>query len=148
MDKKQEIQTALTNAMKAQDEDTKRTLRLVMATIKLIEVEDHGEVDDLRILSILQKEVKTREDSIQEAERANRNDLVDSAQRELKILQRFLPQQINVDDIREIAQQVIIETGASNLKDMGVVMKHLMPKLGGGASGQEASKVVRDLLQS
>jgi len=144
---KNEIQTALTAAMKARDEDTKRTLRLVMSSIKLSEVEDHGELDDSRILSILQKEVKTREDSIQEARQAGREDLVKAAEREIEILNQFLPKQMAADELNVLAKQVIEETGATSIKDMGIVMKNLMPKLEGRASGQDASKTVRDLLQ-
>ena len=70
MNKKQEIQQALTAAMKARDEDTKRTLRLVMASVKLAEVETGEELDDARILSILQKEVKTRDDMIEESKKS------------------------------------------------------------------------------
>jgi uncharacterized protein YqeY len=144
---KNEIQTALTAAMKARDEDTKRTLRLVMSSIKLSEVEDRGELDDSRILSILQKEVKTREDSIQEARQAGREDLIKAAEREIEILNQFLPKQMAADELRVLAKQVIEETGAISIKDMGTVMKNLMPKLEGRASGQDASKIVRDLLQ-
>lgn len=144
---KNEIQTALTAAMKARDEDTKRTLRLVMSSIKLSEVEDRGELDDSRILSILQKEVKTREDSIQEARQAGREDLVKAAEREIEILNQFLPKQMAADELSILAKQVIEETGATSIKDMGTVMKNLMPKLEGRASGQDASKIVRDLLQ-
>lgn len=144
---KNEIQTALTLAMKARDEDTKRTLRLVMSSIKLSEVENRGELDDSRILSILQKEVKTREDSIQEARQAGREDLVKAAEREIEILNQFLPKQMAAEELIVLAKQVIEETGATSIKDMGTVMKNLMPKLEGRASGQDASKIVRDLLQ-
>jgi len=145
---KNEIQTSLTAAMKARDEDTKRTLRLVMTAVKLSEVEEHGELDDPRILSILQKEVKTREDSILEAKQAGREDLVKAAEREIEILNQFLPKQMAAEELRLLAKQVIEETGASSVRDMGTVMKILMPKLEGRASGQDASKTVRDLLQS
>ncbi len=145
---KNEIQTALTAAMKARDEDTKRTLRLVMSAIKLSEIEERGELDDSRILSLLQKEVKTREDSIQEARQAGREDLVKAAEREIEILNQFLPKQMAADELSVLAKQVIEETGATSIKDMGIVMKNLMPKLEGRASGQDASKTVRDLLQN
>jgi uncharacterized protein len=147
MNKKQEIQNALTAAMKAQDEDTKRTLRLVMSGIKIIEVADGGEINDSRVLYLLQKEVKTREDSIEEAMTANRQDLVETAKKEIGILNKFLPQQMDQEELRHLAQTTIDEISASSIRDMGEVMKKLMPKLEGRASGQEASKVVRDLLQ-
>ncbi len=148
MNKKQEIQKALTTAMKEQDEDTKRTLRLVMSSIKLSEVAEGGEIDDSRVLSLLQKEVKTREDAIDEAKQANREDLIESARKEITILNKFLPQQMDEGELSQLAQTVIDETGASNMSDMGDVMKQLMPKLQGRASGQEASKIVRELLQN
>jgi len=148
MNKKQTIQNALTAAMKARDEDTKRTLRLVMTTIKLAEVDHGGELDDERILSILQKEVKIRQDTIIEAEGAQRDDLADAARREMAILNKFLPQQMDEDDLVALAKHVIAETGAVGVQSMGEVMKVLMPKLAGRASGQDASRIVRNLLQA
>jgi hypothetical protein len=148
MNKKQEIQKALTTAMKARDEDTKRTLRLVMSAIKLAEVEEGGELDDNRVLSILQKEVKTREDIIAESEQASRPDLVEAAQKEMDILNAFLPKQMDAAELKALAQEVITEVGATSMRDMGEVMKHLMPKLQGQASGSDASKAVREILQN
>jgi len=145
---KQTIQSALTAAMKAKDEDTKRTLRLVMTAIKFAEIEKGGEIDDQRVLNILQKELKTRQDAIQEAKQANRTDLIETAEKEIVILNRFLPQRMVDEELVELAKNVIAETGASTLRDMGEVMKILMPKLAGRASGQDASKIVRELLQN
>lgn len=147
MNKKQEIQQALTAAMKARDEDTKRTLRLVMSSIKLAEVETGGDLDDERILGIFQKEIKTREDTIKESKKANREDLVKAAEAEMAILDRFLPQQMTSDELKALAQEVINEVGATGMRDMGMVMKQLMPKLQGRASGSDASKAVREILQ-
>jgi uncharacterized protein len=148
MNMKQTIQTALTAAMKAKDEDTKRTLRLVMTVIKFAEIEKGGEIDDQRVLSILQKELKTRQDAILEAKQANRTDLIETAEKEIVILNRFLPQRMAEEELVELAKSVIAETGASTLRDMGEVMKILMPKLAGRASGQDASKIVGKLLQN
>jgi hypothetical protein len=147
MNKKQEIQNVLTAAMKARDEDTKRTLRLVMTTIKLAEVDEGREIDDSRILSILQKELKTRQDIIEEAQSANRADLVDAANREIAILNNFLPQQLSEEELIDLARQTIHDTGASGLQAMGNVMKALMPQLAGRASGQDASRIVKALLE-
>lgn len=134
--------------MKARDVNTRRTLRLVMATIKLAEVEQRGEIDDSRILSILQKEVKMREEAIAEAQQADRDDLVDMAYKEIEILNQFLPKQMDEEELISLAKSTIEEIGASSPAEMGAVMKHLMPKLEGRASGQDASRIVRDLLQS
>jgi hypothetical protein len=148
MKKKQEIQEALTAAMKARDEDTKRTLRLVMSSIKMAEIDEGGELSDERVLGILQKEVKTREDSVAEARHAQREDLVAAAEKEKEILERFLPQQLSQDELLRLARETIEETGAESMRDMGGVMKELMPKLKGRASGQDASSAVRKLLQN
>ncbi|MBG0787036.1 MAG: GatB/YqeY domain-containing protein [Anaerolineaceae bacterium] len=148
MNKKQEIQQALTAAMKGRDEDTKRTLRLVMSAIKLAEVEANGELDDNRVLGILQKEVKTREDIITESKQANRDDLAEAAEKEMAILNQFLPQQMDPAELKALAQGVITELGASSMREMGEVMKQLMPKLEGRASGSDASKAVREILQN
>ncbi len=145
---KEQIQKELTAAMKARDEDTKRTLRLVMSAVKLAEIENRGELETSRIISILQKEVKTREDSIREAQIAARKDLIEQAQREIKILDKFLPKQMEPEELKTLAKSVIEETNAVSLRDMGLVMKNLMPKLEGRASGQDASKIVRELLQA
>lgn len=148
MTKKQELQNALTAAMKARDEDTKRTLRLVMSAIKLVEVEKGAEIDDARILGILQKERKNRQDVIEESRRAERSDLVQAAEREITVLNRFLPQQMDPEELEEIAKRVIHEVGATQMRDMGEVMQQLMPEIAGRASGQDASRIVRDLLQN
>ncbi|MEA3326451.1 MAG: GatB/YqeY domain-containing protein [Chloroflexota bacterium] len=142
------LQMALTTAMKAQDKDTKRTLRLVLTEIKLAEVNEGGEIDDSRIFSILQKELKTREDSILEARTVNRIDLIIQAEKEIEILNQFLPKQMSQKELEQLAHDVIKEIGANSIKDMGTVMKNLMPKLKGRASGQDASRIVQNLLQN
>ena len=144
---KQELQNALTTAMKARDEDTKRTLRLVMSAIKLMEVEKGGHIDDGQILGILQKEIKTRYDMIAEAKRADRVDLQEVAEREIIILNRFLPKQMDSEELRALAKKTIEELGAAHIRDMGEVMKDLMPKIAGRASGKLASEIVRDILK-
>lgn len=147
MNKKQEIQQSLTAAMKSRDEATKRALRLVLSSIKLAEVETGKELDDERILGILQKEIKTRDDSIEEAQQAHREDLVQQAQIEKKILNRFLPEQMDVEELNNLAAEIIQNTGAKSMADMGKVMKELLQKLEGRASAQDASKIVRERLQ-
>ena len=148
MNKKQEIQHALTAAMKSKDEDTKRTLRLVLSSIKLAEVEAGIEIDDEKILGILQKEIKIRDDAIIEAQSANRDDLIQKAKIEKQILKQFLPEQMDSDQLRILAEKIIQETGARGMADMGKVMKKLIPVLQGRASGQDVSKIVHEILQN
>lgn len=148
MNLKQELQNALTTAMKARDEDTKRVLRLVMTSIKLAEVEKSGEVDDTYILGVLQKEIKTRNEMIEEAKSADRADLLEAAKRDITILNRFLPQQMSAEKLEKMAKDVIQELGATHIREMGQVMKILMPKVAGRASGNDVSKIVKDLLNN
>lgn len=148
MNLKQELQSALTTAMKARDEDTKRVLRLVMSAIKLAEVDKGGEIDDVFIMSLLQKEIKTRNEMIEEAKRADRSDLVAVAEREIVILNRFLPQQMSSEELETLVKNVIHELGATQIRDMGQVMKALMPKIAGSASAKDASNIVKDLLNN
>ncbi len=147
MNKKQEIQQALTAAMKARDEDTKRTLRLVMSAIKLAEVEANGELDDNRILGILQKEVKTREDIIAESKQANRDDLAEAAGKEMAILNQFLPQQMDPAELKAW-HRVSSPSSAHPACAIWRSDEQLMPKLEGRASGSDASKAVREILQT
>ena len=148
MNIKKELQNALSVAIKAKDEVSKRTIRLALSSIKLAEVEAGDEIDKPRTLAILQKEVKTREDSIIEAKTAHREDLIRKAEAEIKILNRFLPQQMNTDELITLAKEIIHETGASSMSDMGKIIKIMIPRIAGRASGQDVSKVVRELLQN
>jgi len=148
MNLRQELQSALTTAMKARDEDTKRVLRLVMSAIKLAEVDKGDAIDDAFIMSLLQKEIKTRHEMIEDAKRADRADLVAAAEREIVVLNRFLPQQLSPEELEILAKDVIQELGATQIQEMGQVMKTLMPRIAGRASGKDASNVVKDLLKN
>jgi uncharacterized protein YqeY len=99
------------------------------------------------VLSILQKEIKSRQEAIEDARRANRPDLVESSQAEIVVLQEFLPKQLTTEELEALAKHVIAEVGASNIREMGQVMKVLVPRLEGRAPGDQASQVVRRLLQ-
>lgn len=146
MIKKEELQEALKDAMRANDDLRKRTLRMALAAIRLAEVEKGGALDESAVLGILQKEVKTRQEAVEEAQRAGREDLVQAAQAEIEILKTFLPAPFSPQDLEALVRQVIIEVGATSLREMGQVMKVLMPRLEGRATGQQASETVRRLL--
>jgi uncharacterized protein len=146
METKQTLETALRDAMRANNEVAKRTLRMVISSIKLAEIEKSGPLDEAGLMSILQKEIKSRRESISEAEKANRPDLVESSQAEITVLDAFLPKQLSEEELTEIVKTVIQETNASAPTDMGKVMKALMPRLQGKAAGDLVSRVVKNLL--
>lgn len=147
MDKKTELNNAVKESMKSGDEVRKRTLRMVLAAIKQVEVDRRINIDDAAVLSILQKEIKLRKEALDEAKKANREDLAADAQAEIDVLNVFLPQGLSVDELRALVQATILETGAAAPADMGKVMKALLPKIAGRAPGDQVSALVRELLQ-
>lgn len=147
MDTKTEINNAVKTAMKAGDEVTKRTLRMALAAIKQVEVDRRTSLDEAGVLSILQKEIKIRKEALEEAGKANREDLAREAKEEIEVLSAFLPKGLAEAELRALAQQAISETGAMAPADMGKVMKVLLPKIAGRAPGDQVSAMVRALLQ-
>ncbi|HET6821819.1 MAG TPA: GatB/YqeY domain-containing protein [Anaerolineales bacterium] len=144
---KTQLNDSMKEAMKSGDEVRKRTVRMVLAAIKQAEVDKRVELDDTAVMNILQKEVKNRRESLEEARKANRTDLVEANEAEINILQAFLPKAMPADELRALVQAAISETGASSPSDMGKVMKAVMPKVAGRAPNDMVSATVRELLQ-
>lgn len=144
---KTQIEKDLNDAMRARDEPRKRTLRMALSAIKLAEVEIGASLEDAAVLAILQKEIKNQRESIADADRAGRPELVAEAQAEILILERYLPRQLTVQEIEAMARAAIQEVGATSPKEMGQVMKTLMPRLQGSADGSQVSQIVRGLLE-
>jgi uncharacterized protein len=147
MDKKTQLENALHEAIRAGDDLIKRTLRMAISAVRQVEIDKRSELDEAAVVAILHKEVKSRQEAIEEARRANRPDLAKAAQEEIKILEAFLPQQLSQDELESLARQAAAEAGASSPADMGKVMKILVPRLEGRATGQQASQAVRKILQ-
>lgn len=143
-----DLEDHLHKAIREKDEARKTTLRLLMSSIKLAEVSKGEPLSDPDVLAIIQKEIKTRNDTIIDALKAGRNDLVSEAENEIKILEEYLPKQVSYQELLFIAGQVIQEVDARSMKDMGKVIKILIDRLAGKASNQDASKAVRELLQA
>ena len=146
MNVKEKLQKALKDAMRSNDTVNKRTIRMALSAIKLAEVETRQELDDTAIFAILQKEIKAHEESIEDAKQAARQDLVDNSLAEIEVLRTFLPQQLSQNELEVIVRQTIEEVGASSMRQMGEVMKVLIPRLEGRATGSQASQMVRELL--
>ena len=132
--------------MRARDDLRKRVLRMAMAAIKLAEVDKSGALDEAAVMGLLQKEIKSRQEALEEATSANRPDLAADAQAEIAVLQTYLPQPFTPQELEALARQVIAELGADSPRQMGAVMKVLVPRLEGRATGGEANQVVRKLL--
>lgn len=147
MSLKSELEDALKDAMRAKDKPRKSTLRMALSAVKLAEVERRDELEDEAVLRILQKEVKTRRELIEDAEKADRPDMVREAEAEIKILEGYLPQALSSDELQTLVVEAIAEVGASAPGDMGNVMKVIIPKVAGRADGGQISQIVRDTLQ-
>lgn len=148
METQKRIENDFKTAFKSEDEVSKRTLRMVLASIKLVEVEKGRTLSDDEVLVVLQKEIKSLRESITDAKKAAREDLIAETEPEIQILEQYTPQQLDEEEIKELAQDTIAEVGASSPQEMGKVMKVLMPKVQGQTDGSKVSAVVRSLLAS
>jgi uncharacterized protein YqeY len=144
---KTQLNDSMKDAMKSGDEIRKRTVRMVLAAVKQVEVDKRIELDDMAIMALLQKEIKNRRESLEEAKKANRADLIEANEAEIKVLEVFLPKAMPAEELRALVQAAITETGAAGPADMGKVMKLVMPKVAGRAPNDAVSAAVRELLQ-
>ena len=144
---KTQLNDSIKDAMKSGDEVRKRTVRMVLAAVNQVEVDKRIELDDMAIMALLQKEIKNRRESLEEAKKANRADLVEANEAEIKVLEVFLPKAMPADELRALVQAAITETGAAGPVDMGKVMKLVMPKVAGRAPNDAVSAAVKELLQ-
>ena len=142
-DLKKQIQHASVKAMKAGEKERLAVIRLISSAIKQIEVDERIELDDARVIAILDKMVKQRRESIAQFEKAARDDLIKQEKLEIDIIQEFLPQPLGSDEIETIINQAIEQTGASSIKDMGKVMGIVRPQIVGRADMGEVSGLIK-----
>lgn len=134
------------NAMRARDSALLGTIRLLTAAIKQREVDERIELTDADVISVIEKMLKQRRDSIAAFELAKRDDLADIEKYEATVLQAYLPQQLTEDEIKTILDQVVVETGASGVKDMGKVMAAIKPLVAGKADMGKISGLIKTRL--
>ena len=147
MDTKEKLELALKDAMKAGDDVRKRTIRMVVAAVRQIEIDRQTKLDEDAVLAVIQKEIKTRRDDVEEARRANRADIIADTEAEIAVLHGYLPQALTAEELNALVREAISEAGAATPADMGKVMKVLMPKVGARAPGSQVSAAVREQLQ-
>ncbi|HKZ34695.1 MAG TPA: GatB/YqeY domain-containing protein [Patescibacteria group bacterium] len=136
----------LNQALKRKDEPKVSTLRLFLSALNYKKIEVQRELTDQDILSVIQKEVKKRKESIEQFGLGKREDLVAKEKKELEILQTYLPQQLTDEALNALIDQAVQETNATTLAQMGVVMKHVMAKAKGQADGKLVSELVKKRL--
>ena len=148
MSLKDEINKEMKAAMKSRDKDRLKTIRLILSEIKRVEVDERIAVDDQRTLSILAKMIKQRRDSIAQYDSAGRTELSKMETDEITVINEFLPEALTDDEINNLIEKAISETGAESMKDMGRVMGIIRPQIQGRADAGEVSKRVKEALNS
>lgn len=146
MSLKTQLTEDMKTAMRAKDQVSLSTIRLINAAIKQFEVDERTEADDAKVISILTKMVKQRKDSAKIYTEAGRQDLADKENAEIEILNRYLPQMMSAEEIKTAVEAAVAETGASGMVDMGKVMGVLKTRLAGKADMGEVNKVLKAAL--
>ena len=124
----------------------KNVIQMVRAAVLQVEKDKQIELDDNQILEIIAKESKKRKDSLADYEKSGREDLIEQVKQEIEIIAQYLPKQLSKEEIVSIVKEVILETGATSIKDMGKVMKSAKEKIGAAADGKTINEVVKELL--
>ena len=143
---KNQITEDMKSAMKAGDKDRLKTVRLIMAAIKQVEVDQRIEIDDAGVLSVLEKMVKQRRDSVEQFEKGGRDDLAAIEKAEIEVLEAYLPEQLSADEITALVDEIIAATGAEGMRDMGKVMGQIKARAAGRADMGAVSATVKERL--
>ncbi len=147
MSLKKKLMEDFKTSMKNKDTIRKNTITMVRAAIKQREVDERKQLGDEEILDVISKQLKEKKNVIEDFERGGRQDLVELTQKEIDILLEYLPKQLTEEEIEKIVIETIDEVGAETMKDMGLVMKSVMPKVKGRADGNTVSKIVKNHLK-
>ncbi|MDT7944582.1 MAG: GatB/YqeY domain-containing protein [Dehalococcoidia bacterium] len=143
---KEQLAEDLKEAIRQRDEARKTAIRMLTWAIKNAEVEKGRPLEDHEVLSLVQKEIRRRLESIEQFRKGNRPDLVEKEEAELKVLQAYLPPPMTREEVAEVARQVMAEVGARSPRDKGKVMPILIQRLAGRADGRLINEVVSELL--
>ena len=143
------IQEDLIEAQKAKEELKVSTLRMLLAAVKNFEIATEGtsyKASDEEILSVVERQIKQRKESIEAFRRGDRDEMAEKEEREMEILKKYLPEQLSVEEVRALVKEAISEVGATSASDIGKVMGVLMPKVKGKTDGSLVSSIVKEEL--
>lgn len=140
------LEDEMKSALRAGDKLRLSVIRMARAAVQNKEIEDRGKLDDGAIVKVITGLVKKGEESLSHFQQANRSDLIEKQEEELKVLRSFLPQQLSRDEILMLIEATVKETKALDMRDLGKVMKSLMPKIAGRADGKAVQQMVREKL--
>jgi hypothetical protein len=145
---KEQLVSDMKSTMKSGDKSRLAVIRLILSAIKQVEVDERIELDDARVIAVIDKMAKQRRESITQFEKAKRTDLIEIEESELKILQEYLPAALSDEEIDKLIEQAIESTGATEIKQMGQVMGKLKPQLQGRADMGKVSQLIKSRLGS
>ncbi|HHX8793387.1 TPA: GatB/YqeY domain-containing protein [Enterococcus faecium] len=135
-------------AMKAKDKESLQVIRMIKSSIQNEQIKEGHDLTEEEELTVLSREMKQRRDSLHEFEEAGRDDLAEKVKSEIVIVEKYMPEQLSDEEIRQLVQEAITQTGASSMKEFGKVMGAIMPKVKGKADGNQVNAIVKELLQS
>jgi hypothetical protein len=144
---KEKLMDDMKNSMKNKDTIRKNTITMIRAAIKQKEVDERKELNDEEILDIISKQLKEKKMVIEDFKKGNREDLVELTEAEMNILLEYLPEQLSYEEVKIIVKDTIDNMGDVTLKDIGRVMKEVMPKVKGKADGSLVNKAVKEILK-
>jgi len=145
---KEQIPEDLKNALRNKKTLELSVLRMLQAALKNKEIDNKKEaLTDEIVISVVGAEIKKRRDAVREFEKVNRSDAADQEKAEIEILMKYMPQQMSEDEIRDVVKSAVEETQAESMKDIGKVMKALMPKVKGKADGSIVNKIIKEMLE-
>ena len=140
------IKTQVTISLKDGDKFRTTVLRMILAEVQKIEIEEKSDLNELQITSILEKMIKQRNDAIVQFEQAERRELADKEKQEIDIIKEFLPEQLSEEEVSKLVSEVISKVGAIDMKDMGKVMGSIKPLIAGKADASVVSQLVKKAL--
>ena len=143
---REKIFNDLMSAMKNSDKEKLAVLRMVKGAIKLDEINNKKELTDDEVIAVISKQIKSRKESIVEFKKGNREDLVEQTEKEIEILNEYMPEQLSEDEIKKIIDEAFEEVKPQAQSDMGKIMRLITPKLNGKADMSTVSKIVKEKL--
>ncbi len=142
----EELKKDMITAMKEKDKETLTVIRMVKAALDKERIDKKAEVNDELLIDVVNKQIKMRNDSIEEFKKANRTDLVEQTEQELTVLKKYLPEQLSKEEVIEIIEAAIKEVNATGIRDMGNVMKTVSPQVKGKADMKTVSEIIKSKL--
>ena len=145
---RERILNDIKEAMKAQDKELLSVIRMVKGAMQLEEINLKRELNDDEVISVIQKQIKTRKESIEEFKKANRIDLVEKTSKEVEILNKYMPEQLSVEEVNKIIDEAFELIKPTSMKDMGKIMSEINPKIKGKADMSYVSSTIKEKLNN